>query len=130
MIFNLGKKKQKTVLVIDDEPNVRNLISLLLKQMGVEVISMDDPRKAVATALEKTPDLIITDLVMPEMSGFDVCSILKTNPLTKDIPVVLLTGSGKTGDIDKAYSYGVTDYLLKPINFDRFKIKISKILDM
>ncbi|MFH1415475.1 MAG: response regulator [Elusimicrobiota bacterium] len=122
--------KKKTVLVIDDEEPIRILISAALKRLAADtdVILADSPLKAIKMAENKKPDLIISDLAMPEMDGIQVCTAIRLNPVTKDIPFILLTGSSKTDDIDRAYEAGISDYILKPINFDRFRLKISKLI--
>jgi CheY-like chemotaxis protein len=123
-------KNKKTVLVVDDEEPIRLLVKVSLKRMApdTDVIMVDSPLKAIEIAESKKPDLIISDLSMPDMSGIELCSVLKISPITHDIPFILLTGSSKTGDIDKAYSAGIADYILKPINYDRFSQKIGQVL--
>jgi len=123
-------KNKKRVLVIDDEEPIRLLVKMSLMRMdaNTQVIMADNPIEAIKIAETQKPDLVISDLSMPDMSGIDLCSVLKTNPATQDIPFILLTGSSKTGDIDKAYAAGISDYILKPISYDRFSSKVSQVL--
>ena len=123
-------KNKKTVLVIDDEEPIRLLIKMSLMRMdaNTKVIMANNALEAIKIAESKNPDLIISDLSMPEMNGIELCSVLKSNPATQNIPFILLTGSSKTGDIDKAYSAGISDYILKPISYDRFSSKVSQVL--
>ncbi|MGL4882043.1 MAG: response regulator [Waterburya sp.] len=104
----------KTVLVVDDLQAQLNLISGYLKQEGFKVVTAENGNEALVKASAQAPDLVITDLVMPEMSGLEFCRALKKNPETANIPVIACTT--KDRDIDKKWAkkQGVVAYLVKP----------------
>ena len=107
---------QWTVLVVDD--NRQNLELLLAYLEDMEEVTAIEARDGVA-ALEQVarrrPDLILLDIMMPKMSGFEVCKQLKSNPQTRDIPVVMVTALNETADIERATECGTDDYITKPI---------------
>jgi len=104
----------KTVLVVDDLKAQLNLISGYLEQEGFSVVTAENGNDALAIAIAESPDLVITDLVMPEMSGLEFCRKLKKDPATAEIPVIACTT--KDRDIDKKWAkkQGVVAYLVKP----------------
>jgi twitching motility two-component system response regulator PilH len=104
----------KTVLVVDDLQAQLNLISGYLQQEGFNVVTAENGNEALVKASAQAPDLVITDLVMPEMSGLEFCRALKKNPETANIPVIACTT--KDRDIDKKWAkkQGVVAYLVKP----------------
>jgi two-component system, chemotaxis family, response regulator PixH len=104
----------KTVLVVDDLQAQLNLISGYLQQEGFKVVTAENGDEALAKASAQSPDLVITDLVMPKMSGLEFCRALKKNPETANIPVIACTT--KDRDIDKKWAkkQGVVAYLVKP----------------
>ena len=104
----------KTILVVDDLQAQLKLISGYLEQEGYQVVTAGNGNEALEKASAQTPDLVITDLVMPEMSGLEFCRKLKKNPQTASIPVIACTT--KDRDIDKKWAkkQGVVAYLVKP----------------
>lgn len=102
------------ILVVDDLQAQLNLISGYLEQEGFKVVTAENGNEALAKASAQSPDLVITDLVMPEMSGLEFCRALKKNPETANIPVIACTT--KDRDIDKKWAkkQGVVAYLVKP----------------
>ena len=106
----------KTVLVVDDLQAQLNLISGYLEQEGFKVVTAGDGNEALQKATTQHPDLVITDLVMPEMSGLEFCRKLKKDPATAAIPVIACTT--KDRDIDKKWAkkQGVVAYLVKPFS--------------
>ncbi|MBN2407918.1 MAG: response regulator [Elusimicrobia bacterium] len=126
MIFNL--RKNKTVLIVDDEQGVKDTASLIFESWGFRILTEESGFKAVEIAKKNKPDLIILDLNIPDIDGFNVCRILKKDPSTHKIPIILLTGMGKSPDIDKGFKCGADDYLIKPLDWDRLKMKVSDLL--
>ena len=104
----------KTVLVVDDLQAQLNLISGYLEQEGFNVVTANNGNDALAKASAKVPDLVITDLVMPEMSGLEFCRKLKKNPETADVPVIACTTKDRDMDKKWAKKQGVVAYLVKP----------------
>jgi len=104
----------KTVLVVDDLKAQLNLISGYLEQEGFNVVTAENGNDALAKATAQVPDLVITDLVMPEMSGLEFCRKLKKNPETASIPVIACTTKDRDMDKKWAKKQGVVAYLVKP----------------
>jgi len=121
-----GKKKK--ILFVDDNESIVSTSSLILEDMGFNVITAKDGEEALNKANAELPDLIVLDVNLPKMSGFDVCRTLKKQPKTMKIPVILLTGLGKTDDVNKGFLVGAVDYLIKPVDWNRLKSKISALI--
>jgi len=103
----------KKLLFIEDESVIHKTLSDVLSQKEYEIFSALDGEAGVRLAKEKHPDLILLDLVMPKMNGFEVLHALKTEEITKDIPVIVLTNLEQMEDIQKAIDLGATTYLVK-----------------
>jgi len=98
--------KPKKILVVDDEERVREMLEFRLRLFGYDV--------ALALARQENPDLVLLDIMMPELDGFHVCSRLKEDDATKHIPVVVLTGRADAKDVARAFNCGADDYVVKP----------------
>lgn len=107
--------RTNTILVVDDQPQNIRLIGTFLRKYYNLLIAENGP-KAIDTAISKKPDLILLDIMMPDMSGFEVCEVLKKNEATKDIPIIFLTAKTETDDILRAFEIGGVDYVTKPFN--------------
>lgn len=126
MLFK--KHKQKKILLVDDDVNAVSTFSMIFARWGFNVVATGDGEEAVKKAKEENPDLIILDVMLPGIDGFEVCKILKSNPETKDIKIILVTGLDKMGEVDKGFRHGADDYIIKPVIWERLKDKISKML--
>ena len=105
-----------TVLVVDDNrQNLELLLAYLEDLEDVTAIQACDGVRALEQVARRKPDLILLDIMMPRMSGFEVCKQLKSNPQTRDIPVVMVTALNETADIERATECGTDDYITKPI---------------
>jgi CheY-like chemotaxis protein len=113
-------KDNPTVLVIEDEAHIRMALEYNLKMDGFEVFTAENGAKGLQMAGTVLPDLILCDWMMPEMNGLEVLSHLKQDPVTKNIPVFMLTAKGMSGDMEQALARGANDYLTKP--FDPMKL--------
>ena len=109
----------KKILVVDDEPNIVEVITSRLKANNYEVIAAFDGEEAVELTEKEKPDLIILDLMLPKMDGYQVCNQLKTNQGLKDIPIIMLTSRGKADEIKKGIDKGADAYLTKPFNWEK-----------
>jgi len=103
----------KTILFIEDESALQKTFGDLLREEGYEMISALDGEVGLRLAKEKKPDLILLDLILPRIHGFDVLKQLKEDPETKDIPIIVLTNLEGIGDVDKAIRLGAKTYLVK-----------------
>ncbi len=121
--------KKNTILVVDDQPQNIRLIGTLLRE-HYNLLIADNGPKAIETARGKAPDLILLDIMMPEMSGFEVCETLKNNELTREIPIIFLTAKTETEDILKAFEIGGVDYVTKPFNALEVMARIKTHLEL
>jgi twitching motility two-component system response regulator PilH len=103
-----------TILVVDDTPSEMKLISYYLQESGYSVISAVSAKEALAKVIEQKPDVIITDVVMPGMSGFELCRSLKKHPITGQVPIIICTS--KNQEIDRLWAtrQGADAYIAKP----------------
>ncbi len=119
---------KKRILIVEDEPALAKLTSFRLKSAGYEVIIAVDGRQGLKMAGKERPDLIVLDLELPVMDGYEVCRRLKDNESLKDIPVVILTASVDR-ITEKAEQIGADDYLTKPYEPQDLLLKIKKFLE-
>jgi len=115
-----------TVLIIDDSPLDRRVFLEAFERAGVKAIALADPTKAVEYALEHKPSFVVLDLVMPGMDGFQVCTALKSNEVTKDIPVIFVSGSDDPDNLSQSIHLGVVDYMPKPVSLDYLVSQVIK----
>ena len=120
----------KTILFIEDESALQKTFEEILNQEGYKMISAIDGETGLRLARTKKPDLILLDLILPKLHGFEVLKELRGDPKTKDIPVVVLTNLEGTGDIEKALELGATTYLVKAnYSLEEVLLKIKKTLE-
>lgn len=106
----------KRVLICDDDPVILRLLQVNLELEGYEVLSAHNGQEALDIASAEHPDLVILDIMMPKLDGYQTCERLKAGDDTKDIPVVFVSAKAQQSDIEKGKSYGVADYLTKPFD--------------
>ena len=108
---------QYTVLLVEDNPQHLELLEAYMEGVPeARVVTALNGLEAMAKVAEESPDLVLLDIMMPKMSGFEVCKRLKNDPKTRDILVVMVTALNETGDIERAAECGTDDYLSKPID--------------
>jgi CheY-like chemotaxis protein len=117
----------KILLVEDNEMN-RDMLSRRLQRKGYAVVMAHDGEQGLALAKSESPDLILMDISLPKMDGWQVTSLLKSNPETKGIPVIALTAHALSTDRQKAFEIGCDDYDTKPVEFGRLSEKIEQLL--
>ena len=122
-----GDEMSKILLVEDNEMN-RDMLSRRLKKKGFEVLMAFDGRQGVDMATSEAPDLILLDMSLPVMDGWEAAGHLKSNDATKAIPVIALTAHAMAGDKEKALEAGADDYDTKPVDLNRLLDKISALL--
>lgn len=116
------------ILIVEDEYAVAENLQALLTAKGCEATVVSDGAEAVARARQDKPDLLLLDIMLPKMGGFDVCRILKSDPSTREIKIIMITGLGRMGDVETAFQNGADDYLIKPFDAARLFKKIDKFL--
>jgi two-component system, OmpR family, alkaline phosphatase synthesis response regulator PhoP len=104
------------ILVVDDNEQNLELIVAYLEDVNCRTISAGNGTEALEIIREKTPDLVLLDVMMPKISGFEVCRRMKSDPQTADIPVIMVTALNEMADIEKAINSGTDDFLSKPVN--------------
>jgi signal transduction histidine kinase/CheY-like chemotaxis protein len=119
-------ERQPTVLVVDDDANIRELLLQELTEAGYRVLLAPNGREGVAIVRRERPDLIVLDVMMPEMNGFDVAAVLKNDPQTMDIPIVILS---IVQDRDRGFRLGVDRYLTKPIDTDLLFKEVGALIE-
>lgn len=107
------------ILVVDDDPQLRVLVSRFLGAKGFEIIQAENGEVGVATAKAQQPRIIIMDLNMPVMNGFEATRAIKADPATKNIPVIVLTAEDAMSNYDEIYEAGADAYVAKPVEFER-----------
>jgi CheY-like chemotaxis protein len=122
-----GRRVTKILLVEDNEMN-RDMLSRRLKRKGFEVVIAEDGRAGVDLAAAERPDLILLDMSLPVMDGWEAAGHLKANPDTQAIPVIALTAHAMEGDREKALAAGCDDYDTKPVNFSGLLERINSLL--
>ncbi|MHC4697763.1 MAG: response regulator [Planctomycetota bacterium] len=108
---------RQTVLVVDDNAQNLELLEVYMEDLPeVRVITATNGLEAMEKVTQEFPDLVLLDIMMPKMSGFEVCRRIKNDPKTRDIVVVMVTALNETGDIERAAECGTDDYISKPID--------------
>lgn len=117
------------ILIAEDEPDIRDLVAFTLRFAGHEVVAVANGAEAVQAAPQEMPDLILMDVRMPQMTGYEACEKIKADPRVKDIPVVFLSAKGQDSEIQAGLSAGATDYLLKPFGPMELTDKVKELLE-
>ena len=118
----------KRVVVVDDEPSVGAAVRDLLVPEGFQVDTPADPQTALPELLRAVPDLVILDVNMPGMSGWELCALLRRQSATREIPVLFLTGRREVRDRITAMQVGGSDYLAKPFGAEDLRRKVNSLL--
>ena len=105
-----------TVLVIDDDPVIVKLLRVNFELEGFNVISAGDGREGAEMVRAERPDVVISDIMMPTMNGLELVSILKSDPTTADVPVLLLSAKAQMADVQRGFELGADDYVTKPFD--------------
>jgi two-component system alkaline phosphatase synthesis response regulator PhoP len=111
----------KKILIVDDEPHIRALLEQTLEDLedeGVELLTAGDGLEAWTAAQQERPDLIILDVMMPRMSGYEVCERIKSEPTLSDVYVIMLTAKGQAVDRQRGEQVGADEYVTKPFDPD------------
>jgi DNA-binding response OmpR family regulator len=124
-----GEDVMAHILVIDDDADIRKLVEKILTVQGYKVSQAEDGESGLGLAIVKKPDLIILDLNLPKMNGFEVCRRLKADEATKKIPVIMLTAAyAEWEDAKKGFKLGADEYVIKPFAADLLLHNIERLL--
>ncbi len=127
---NAGQDKTPIVLVVDDNQQNLELLQVYLEDVDCQSIPACDGPEALDIIAKEPPDLILLDVMMPKMSGFEVCRRIKNDPKTSDIPVIMVTALNEFGDIERAIDSGTDDFLSKPVNKLELLTRIKTMLKL
>jgi two-component system phosphate regulon response regulator PhoB len=116
------------ILLVEDDPDIRYLVSYKLVRAGFAVHEAADGPAALTEARREIPDLVILDVRMPGMSGLEVCRELRAAPGTARVPIIMLTARARTQDLEQAYAAGATDYVVKPFNLRELVERVETLL--
>lgn len=116
------------ILIAEDEPDIRDLVAFTLRFAGYEAITCANGEEAVELAKKEFPDLILLDVRMPRLTGYDACKIIKADPELKNVPVVFLSAKGQENEIKIGMDAGAEEYLLKPFAPDQLTDRVRSIL--
>lgn len=117
------------ILIAEDERDIRDLITFTLRFAGHEVIPTSNGEEALQRSKVELPDLVLMDVRMPRMTGYEACEKLKADATTQDIPVVFLSAKGQESEVNAGLAAGAEEYILKPFSPDQLTERIASILE-
>ncbi|MFA4922885.1 MAG: response regulator [Ignavibacteriaceae bacterium] len=120
---------KKVIMVADDSPSIRKFVSFALTMKGFEILSVCDGMEALEKLPTKKIQLLITDLNMPNVDGFELIKAVRKNEELKDIPIIILTSLAGSGEVEKGMEFGANSYLVKPFDPKRILYEVSKYLN-
>ncbi len=118
----------KSILVVDDEPSISRLIKMSLAVEGYEVRIANSGFEALEELEKNKPDMMLLDIMMPGMNGFEVCSDVRSRPQYKGMKIVFLTAMGNPGDAQRGFAVGGDDYIIKPFDPDELLMKVQDMI--
>jgi len=118
----------KRILLVEDNPQNRYLVTFLLEKNGYEVVSAEDGEEAIAAVEAERPDLILMDVQLPKLDGYEATRRIKADARFKDIPLVALTAHSMKGDRGKALAAGCDDYITKPVDAEGLLARIRELV--
>ncbi|MFC2061955.1 PleD family two-component system response regulator [Elusimicrobiota bacterium] len=121
-------KRKRNVLIVEDNVALRETATSIMENWEFNVLVAGDGNEAIDVATDNKLDLVILDIKIPKINGYEVCKILKNNPGTEKVPVILLTGMTKMDAVDRGFQCGADAYLIKPVNWDRLRREINRVL--
>ena len=119
----------KQILIVDDEPNVVVPIQFLLQQQGYKVLIAERGEDALEFIYQYKPDLVLLDIMLPGIDGYEVCEIVRLNPNYRKVKMIFLTAMGREVDIAKGMALGADDYITKPYTNTELMTKLKKVLE-
>lgn len=115
---------RETILIVEDDENIQQLVGYNLAKAGFNVLYADNGEQALASVKRELPDLMVLDIMLPSLNGFEVCKILRKDPQTRTLPIIMLTAKGEENDVTAGLDLGADDYITKPFSP---KILVSRI---
>jgi DNA-binding response OmpR family regulator len=121
---------KKKILLVDDSPTVLLMERLLLQDGPYELLTASNGVEAVKLALDERPDLILMDVVMPQMDGFEVCQRLRAEESTRETPILLVTTRGSPEHVERGYESGCSGYIAKPFDGNELRARVDSLLGL
>ncbi|MEJ2282365.1 MAG: response regulator [Desulfobacterales bacterium] len=119
----------KEILIVDDEPSIVVPIQFLMEQQGYSVLVAENGEDALDAIYKYKPDLILLDIMLPRIDGYEVCEIVRLNPEYRDIKIIFLTAKGREVEIAKGLALGANAYITKPFSNTELVAKVKELLD-
>lgn len=126
--YKESQKNKKKILLVEDTDLIVHYVNSKLKTMNLEVLIAKDGEEGVRKGLIELPDLMIVDLMLPKIDGFEVCRQIRANPKTKDTKIIIMSARKSKEDVLRCYNLGIDDYLVKPFALDDFEQRIKRLL--
>ena len=125
----MADQNQKTVMLVEDEKFLSNLLKARLEALGVKVIQVFDGSEAIKLLADLKPDLILMDIILPKISGFEIMEMINADPTLNSAPIVIISNLGQDGDIQKGKALGAVEYFIKAkVSIDELVKKIISFL--
>ena len=124
----MSEAKPRKILVVDDEADVTDLVAYHLKAKGYQVETLNDPNRSVGTARSLVPDLVILDVMMPDLTGIQICRMLRADPKLRKVPVIFLTAKAEESYRIQGLEIGADDYISKPFSTKELVLRVQTIL--
>ena len=119
---------RKKILLVDDSNTILMMEKFILRNGPYEILTATNGEEGVLKAAEQMPDLILLDVIMPKMGGFEACRLLRTTRATSEIPIIMVTTRGEAANVEAGWANGCTDYVTKPINAIELLAKVRNFL--
>jgi DNA-binding response OmpR family regulator len=127
--MELTSMEQKKILIADDNENIREALTYLLEDEGYQLWLAKDGAETIEKVREFRPDILFLDIMMPEINGYDVCQVIKSDPVLKNTYVIMLTAKGQVAEQERGKEVGADEYVVKPFSPMEILTKIKNILD-
>jgi DNA-binding response OmpR family regulator len=118
----------KKILLVDDSEMILQMEQMILQQDRYEVVMARDGQEGVKKALKLKPDLILMDVIMPKLDGFEAVKRLREHPDTRRVPIIMVTSKAEAESMETGYEYGCSDYIIKPIDSNELVAKVQNLL--
>ena len=122
------QENRPRVVIADDDPDIRRLVEMTVTNAGCDVTVASDGEEALARVRDSVPDLVILDVLMPRMDGWEVARALKSDPATREVPVMFLTSRGQEHDVLEGFDSGAVDYMVKPFSPRELQVRVRSVL--
>lgn len=124
----MEEERRPRVVIADDDPDIRRLVEMTVTNAGCDVTVAADGEEALERVREALPDLVILDVLMPRMDGWEVARALKSDPQTKSVPLMFLTSRGQEHDVLEGFDSGAVDYMVKPFSPRELQVRVRAVL--